>query len=382
MPSEAASRRDHAAELRRDLADPATVAEALGLERSREERAKWVCPRHKGGSLSLTLGRDRTVRVRCFGCDLAGDVLSLVAEVRGLTMRGGDFPRVLLAAAELAGRWDLVAELEGRERPAEERKAPKFAPRGVAPEPEIPALDAEAFHALAAAIVKACPLTGAADVRAYLEGRGLYLVGLEAGWGALPPLDGQRALVAELAATFGRDVLDRSGLVRGDAFVWSEHRLAIPWYGPDERITLMRRRLVAPAAENVPRYVSPRGRGFSTPYAGRWGYVEDAHDSAEVVAYVEGEADAVAFRWLWRHRWNDARRVLVLGLGGLQGCRATRAAFAKGRHAIVAIDADESGREAVEALSLELYKAGATKVTDRKPKAGKDWASMLVETNA
>lgn len=369
-------RTEHAAEVRRALADPRVVAEALGLERSREEQAKWVCPRHGGASLSLTVGRDRTLRVKCFGCDLAGDVFSLLAEVHGLDMRS-DFPALLVRGAELAGRWDILAELDGVSRETHHVKQPVIRPKPLEP---IPSLDDETFGELAQAILSACPLSSCPDVSAYLTDRGLYLLALEAGWGALPLPQHQGPLLAELRATFGVDVLERSGLVMPGAerFTWAGHRVLVPWYAHEDpwRIATLRRRVLV-GRDGEPRYVAPKGRSAKVPYVCRWD-IEHA-EAAKVVVYVEGESDALAFRWLWSWKWNETDPILVLGLGGVTSLREVRASYAKGRRAIVAFDADRAGAAAIETLRVELERAGATSATKAAPKAGKDWADMMRE---
>lgn len=377
-------RTEHAAEVRRSLADPRVVAEALGLERSREEQAKWVCPRHGGASLSLTVGRDRTLRVKCFGCDLAGDVFSLLAEVHGLDVRS-DFPALLVRGAELAGRWDILADLDGVSRETHHVKQPVIRPKPLEP---IPSLDDATFGELAQAILSACPLSSCPDVSTYLTDRGLYLLALEAGWGALPMHQGP--LLAELRATFGVDVLERSGLVMPGAerFKWADYRVLVPWYAHEDpwRIATLRRRVlgepryVAPkdrSAKDPPRYVAPKDRGAKVPYVCRWD-IEHA-EAAKVVVYVEGEADALAFRWLWSWKWNEPDPILVLGLGGVTSLHKVRASYAKGRRAIVAFDADRAGAAAIETLRVELERAGATSATKAAPKAGKDWADMMRE---
>ena len=104
---------DHVPEVRRALVDVVRVCKELGIERSKTERGKWTCPRHGGGSLSVRLGRDRTIQARCFGCDFAGDVFTLIAESRGLNVRR-DFPELLAVGARIGGLWALLAELEKR----------------------------------------------------------------------------------------------------------------------------------------------------------------------------------------------------------------------------------------------------------------------------
>ena len=152
--------------LRSDLNDPAHVADALGLERSRIEKAKWACPYHGGTSLSLRCGRDGTLQVRCFGCDeVHGDVFTLVAYARGLHPRR-NFREVLLETAKLANRYDLIDELE--RGPSAPRPAPP--PRPIRPPqaPEYPPC-AEVVETWERA-AHACD---DADVSRWLESRGL-----------------------------------------------------------------------------------------------------------------------------------------------------------------------------------------------------------------
>jgi hypothetical protein len=117
-------RANHVPEVRLALSDPYRVAELLELEKSREEKGKWRCPRHGGTSLSLRRGKDGTLQVKCFGCDLAGDVFVLLAEVRGLNVKTS-FGAVLREAAELAGLWHVVSDLsEDGAKPKVERAKP------------------------------------------------------------------------------------------------------------------------------------------------------------------------------------------------------------------------------------------------------------------
>lgn len=131
---------DHAREVREALAEPARVAELLGLERSKEERGKWRCPSHGGTSLSLRRGRDATLQVRCFGCDLSGDVFVLLAAVRGLDVRA-DFRSLLEEGAELAGLWHVVSELRDPSAPKVARPAPVPPPKAEEEERTYPAAE-------------------------------------------------------------------------------------------------------------------------------------------------------------------------------------------------------------------------------------------------
>jgi DNA primase len=54
-------------------------------------------------------------------------------------------------------------------------------------------------------------------------------------------------------------------------------------------------------------------------------------------------------------------------------------ALARGRVAVVALDADAAGERHVGELAAELVKAGATRVVRSRPTAGKDWCDVLLE---
>jgi DNA primase len=101
------NRPNPAGEIRRLLVDPPCVAEALGLAEGAARQARGItvrCPWHneRTPSCSITVGADGTLRAHCFGCGHGGDVLHLVAQVRGLDLRR-DFMRVLDEAAQVAG---------------------------------------------------------------------------------------------------------------------------------------------------------------------------------------------------------------------------------------------------------------------------------------
>jgi hypothetical protein len=94
------------ADIKARLADPLAVASLLGLAGIRRQAGGCVvlCPAHdeKAPSCSLTVAKSGELRARCFSCGWSGDVLGLVAAVRGLSTRS-DFAAVVKEAAELAG---------------------------------------------------------------------------------------------------------------------------------------------------------------------------------------------------------------------------------------------------------------------------------------
>jgi hypothetical protein len=163
------SRPDYAAEIRRTLVDPLQVCDRLGLNKgaSRQPRGVTICcPAHgeRNPSCSVTVGRDGTLRFRCFGCQATGDVLTLVATVHDLDLRN-DFKEVLLAAAELAGLTQIVDELNDR-KPYTPRPLPELPEPG--PERDYPdAAEVAALWALGGSVLDD-PASGG-----HLIGRGL-----------------------------------------------------------------------------------------------------------------------------------------------------------------------------------------------------------------
>jgi hypothetical protein len=129
------NRPDYAREARYACADPVKLVVALGLEKGAQRQSKGMlvnCPVHaeRSPSCSVTKGRDGTVQVRCFGCEFAGDALSLIAVRLGLSLRDRDsFREVLAEAAKIGGHLSLEAEIRGG-TPAPDRKP--------LPRPELP----------------------------------------------------------------------------------------------------------------------------------------------------------------------------------------------------------------------------------------------------
>lgn len=111
------TRPDHAAEVRRGLADPLALCRALGLDKGARRQPKGGvhvrCPVHaeRNPSCSVTLGEGRTIRVKCFGCEFTGDALTLIAVVRGLDLKT-QFRDVLRVGAEVARLHHVLHELQ------------------------------------------------------------------------------------------------------------------------------------------------------------------------------------------------------------------------------------------------------------------------------
>jgi len=148
-------RPDYAAEIRRTLVDPLRVCDRLGLLKGSTRQPSGVticCPAQpeRNPSCSVTVGRDGTLRFRCFGCQATGDVLTLVATVHDLDIRT-DFREVLLAAAELAGLTQVVDEINDR-KPYTPRPLPDLPEPG--PERDYPpAAEVAALWAMAGSVL-------------------------------------------------------------------------------------------------------------------------------------------------------------------------------------------------------------------------------------
>ena len=353
----------------RALSDPQRVAEALGIERSKtsSERNKWTCPQCGGGSLSLTKDSG-TLRARCFGGDcLKGNVFSLVASVHRLNLKGPDFPKVFRLAAELAG-------LDATTPP------PTFTPNRVGSEEELdtPTITDEEFHAIASALIELSPLEGNAEAAEYLRSRKLLSLCRGAVCGSLP--QNPITVEVELCRRFDERVRVGSGLFRKDRpheLWWREHRILIPWFSPSKRmIHSLRRRYIGTPPERVPKMVLPKGRGPSEPYR----HPCDIVSPMDVLAIVEGEFDALAFRALWEGEWEEKKPCYVVATGGASPKQALLDAIgdlAKGRATvIIALDADKAGQGAIDTIKDACKEAGVPVIRIRKPTTGKDWADV------
>jgi hypothetical protein len=134
---------DHAREIRLALRDPRKLCASLGLDKGADRQAGGGltvrCPAHgdRTPSLSVTTGRDGTIRLKCFGCDWTGDALTLIAQVYGLDVRS-NFREVLMEGAQIAGLYNVVDELRGA---AEWTPRPPPPMPELGPDPEYPPID-------------------------------------------------------------------------------------------------------------------------------------------------------------------------------------------------------------------------------------------------
>lgn len=329
------------------LADPRRVAAALGLRAVKQARGVLVCcPVHgdKAPSLSLTLGADRTLRVRCFGCGVRGDVFSLMKALHKCS-----WPEAFAHAAALAGT-----------------EAPTLQPY----EDDAPPLDDATFRDLARWLLRA-PMPDA--VRRYLAGRHVLEQALADGWTGLPGYREQDATVAAAIDRYGLDALERSGMFVRDLdsgalrFSRPGARVLIPWRDAAGQLLSIQRRRID---DGETPYAAPRGRPLVVPY----GVDELAAHPEAAVAYVEGAVDVMALRERLTRRGLHA---VILGVPGVETWRPAWAAYAAGREAYVALDADKAGDGMAPRVADDLRAAGAVRVGRWRP-GRKDWAAGLL----
>jgi len=208
----------------------------LGLADRGVRQARGItvlCPWHdeRKPSCSITVGEDGTIRVCCFGCGMRGDVLHLIAQVRGLESRR-DFKRVLEEAAQLAGIKldEYRPPTPTQQRPA--RAAPMSAGRP-------PAVEVAELWASCVAVYDDSEMSGALCARA---------------------IDPAHVTDRDLARALPKTA-DVPAWARCGRWSWSQlgNRLIIPMFDESGQIvTLHARRLDRPG-QNTPKGLSPKG---------------------------------------------------------------------------------------------------------------------------
>lgn len=347
------------AELKRMLSDVPAICSALDLcngARLQSQGMLILCPWHaeKHASCSIRLGADGTVCVKCFACDATGDVLTLIAQARGLDIRT-QFVAVITEARRIA---EHIAAESSTQMPGETNAEEK---------------NSCARARVAEAILAACPLEAAPEARAYLEGRHLLDDAFADGWGALPgAFDEIIGVINQVMISLGLELWEQSGFPSPHGGLpWMEHQVLIPWRDPSGNITTLQRRLIRPAGDEEQSYVFPRGGAAMWPYGIEM--VSSAGESIDI-AFVEGAVDALALRVLYRKY--DVERIVV-AVPGVGNIRREWAEIARGRTVYVAFDRDEAGDLAAHRFAPKLFGAGAVRVVRSRPMHGKDWADQL-----
>ncbi len=394
-------------DVRAALADPRAVCQALGLLPSRKDfllqrgGVTVRCPRHGGLSLSVTLGNDGTIRVKCHGaCDLSGDVFTLIAAVDGVEL-GRDFMAVLRHGAEVAGLWAIVDSIDKKPETSRRENKPKIKPKPV--EDNGPPITRERYHKIASDLLHAlewsprakAPRAFDADCKKYLQGRGIFAHAVAYGVRGLPSDPALLQQVAEwLRKSFDTDALAAGLLKPTGVFAWPEHVLIIPWRDRDGMITCLQRRRITerPTVDGRhqgPKYVFPRGLAPRVPFGAhlfdqrmtcpwREGSASALLWEPPRVHFVEGALDAIARDKLAFIR-NEA--IAVLGIPSASAIDATWSSFAEGHDVTIALDADRAGALAGKAIA-DLVQGAAKSVMHESPFMGKDWGAELEEVLA
>jgi DNA primase len=319
-----AARSDHAREIRYALTDVRRVCETLGLLAARGSFVRQHggliirCPWHddRSPSCSVRLGADGTIAIRCHACGATGDVLSLVAAARDLSIRT-DFRQVLHEAASMAGLWDIVRELDSG-APSPPRAAARPAPAPIPDRDYPPKNEVDALWS-------ACtPVAGDPEAASVLAQR------------ALDPelVDGDhlaRAIPLDAA-------LPRWAAYRGRPWIDTGHRLLVPMWDPSGELRTVRAWRVT--AGDSPKRLPPGGykaAGVVMADALGLAMLRGTADLRRIVV-TEGESDFLT----WAIR---PKRVPTAVVGIVSGSFSPALAerFPFGALVIVRTDRDEAG---------------------------------------
>jgi DNA primase len=334
--------------IKRSLADPREVCRRLGLDPKAKPQGGGglmiLCPAHgeRTPSCSVSRGPDGTLRVKCFGCDFAGDVFDLLAVVERLD-RVRDFPELLRRAAELAH-----VELErDASRPPAKRAQPRPAPpvaRAPIAKPYPPADEIGALWALCRAA------TEDPEVGQWLEGRGLAPA-------AIARYDVARALPAGASlppwASYRGDPEKRA---KAEPWAALGYRLVVPLYDAGGVIRSVRARAIVPT--DGPKALPPTGYAakgliMADPLASMMLALGEWPEHAEKrVVISEGEPDFLT----WASRGTGARTLAVLGLAGSgQWTKEIADRIPDGSTVIVRTDQDDAGDRYAEQITATLW---------------------------
>jgi hypothetical protein len=342
-------RPQYAREIRYALVDPFAVCEKLGLlagkgSFSRQAGGVLVrCPWHddRTPSCSVRRGGDGTLAVRCHGCGVGGDALSLVAAVHHLSTKR-DFRRVLIAAADLAGLHGIVRELETGE------SVPRAKP--VAPTP--PPADARDYPSAAEVSALwscATPVTADPEASAWLAGRAL---------------DAERVAAHDLARAIPTGAsLPRWARYRGTAWTETGHRLLFPMRDPSGIVRTVRAGRLTDG--DSPKRLPPGGHkasGVVLACSLGAGMLTGTYSPKRILV-VEGEPD-----FLTAATWSMREPTAVLGLvsGSWTPAHAMRVPF--GTTVFVWTHLDEAGDRYAAEVRQTLQRARGCRLFRWSPK--------------
>jgi hypothetical protein len=262
----------------------------------------------------VTLAKDGTIRVRCFGCDFTGDALTLIATRFGLSL-STNFREVLATGAELAGHHTLADEI--RDGAARHDRAPVPSPEPQ-PEPEYPSQDE--VRALWA---------GCAPANSDINACSLF-VARKIDPDAITELDVARVIPRGLA-------LPRFATYGGRSWLETGHTLILRAWAANGALTSVRAWRVTEG--KTPKRLPPAGhKAAELVQANRLAWSMLAGKACPLRLYVvEGEPDfAVAAT-------SFARADAVIGIGSGSWTEDFARRVPRGTEVIVSTHADEAG---------------------------------------
>jgi hypothetical protein len=346
-------RSDHAATIKSALVNVAHVCHELGLtpdaQSFRRQPAgllvRCPSPNHQDRTPSCSIQERGGVLVwKCHGCDAGGDVLELVAAVRGLSTKR-DFRAVLLEAARLANLWSIVEEIEGRVDARENQREtppPKRAPTpDPAPRPYPPGDEVADLWS------GAVPISREKRVAEYLAGRSIAPEAVE-------DLDLARALPEGLRVPWWAGYKGAAAV----ASTWIElgYRLIVPMFDAEGTMRSVRAWRVVDG--EGPKRLPPSGHGAkglvmadatarTLLELGKWSPGMDGR-----VVIVEGEPDFLT----WATRFSDGAETVPAILGILSGAWTPELAarIPDGARVVVRTHGDQAGDKYAATIGATL----------------------------
>lgn len=302
-----------------EFRDPRALVAALGLERAAKRLGRGgiqvLCPWHneKSPSCAVSVGRDGSVFVKCFGCDHSADALGFIAGAKQLDVKS-QFREVLEAACELAGLDNELAELRGERGPSEPR--PTRPPQDLPAERTYPPQDS-LLEFWAACV----GVTWDNAATALLVSR---------------RVDPEAVERADLARTPPDGALPGWATYQGRSWLETGHRLIVPVYDSDGHMRSVRAWRVVDG--DSPKRLPPAGhKSGELVLANRVGLCMLRGEPVPgKVVVVEGEPD-----WITRAMLNPDLAVLGIGSGSWTAAFASRIPY--GSQVFVRTHRDRAG---------------------------------------
>jgi len=226
----------------------------------------------------------------------------------------------------------------------------------------------EEHQVVAQVLLEICPLRPDSCAGVYLAKRGVLDAAMSDGWGALPAGHELEHVLGELYLACGEELVEASGIAHRGRLLRPDHRVIIPFRGPDGNVDVIQRRLAVEGAPPQPKYLFPSGLVPLWPYGLE--RLVDAAAPETPVLFVEGCIDVLAARLLARHA--GVGRVVV----GVPSCdlwSPSWACIGAGRQVVVGVDADNAGHRLALQMRGDLVAAGAARVERWVPVGAKDW---------